>query len=344
MRKYWLVTAAVVVTIGVIVAVWFGLSVKPTTTASAPTSSVPSHSATSTIPSLAPADAATMIITPAGKTWWGSVVAAAPLSYGLAGLDAATQPIVHYGYTLSPDVVKRDIPLTGPLRLVYLETASVQDADKVGEWVRTARGFEGRRVTVHGTIVIISASWAPQVPAPVASMASNKAFTGGLRTDKAVMFYSPDAEATTLTSTQVGMKSKSLNEFFHTGVGFETGTAWTGTSTDGRIWRGNFSAGGIDVAQVDLMKTEADLKKTSKTLGTLKTNQTPKNGIQYSVVDPGDSAILNYSSIRLVGTDKALGSGQVAAEISAPDNAAVTYSTDYSQFFGAATGLEGSSE
>jgi hypothetical protein len=124
------------------------------------------------IASIAPANSDTFVIAPYSKEWWAKVARMTSVETRLAELDpdAAGVSIDNLGYSRSPDTIKRDVPMTGPLRLFYAESSSPEAAAKVAKWLREAVGFEGRRVHQSGNIVIVGPSWVAEYATPTESL------------------------------------------------------------------------------------------------------------------------------------------------------------------------------
>ncbi|WP_422758823.1 hypothetical protein [Paenarthrobacter sp. C1] len=211
------------------------------------------------IPALAPADADTLVLAPYSESWWAKVGAMAPADTRLAELNASSfsGDIKAIGYSRSQDHEKHDIPMTGPSRLFYIEASSTDAAQKIAEWLKSANGFEGRRVFVEGSTVVIGQSWLTSFKAPEQTMAGAGGYAGVLTTTEGSMYRNPDNEVRSLTGPDDTASARALTAVMRNGFGFTEGTTWVGTSPDGTSWSGDFRSGGVDPEQINFTGPEA---------------------------------------------------------------------------------------
>lgn len=223
----------------------------------------------SSIDRMIPADADTAVIAPSGDNWWPKISSMAWPAVQVNNVDlaAAGVHVTHVGYSRSADNAERktedNTPLDlGPLRLVYLEVADEAQAAQLAEFVLESSAGSGAQAHVEGNVVVVSPSWveAYTAPAEADSLAAKADLGERLSTGKAAMWFDPDAEVGTLARTPDA--AEKYEGVVRHAMGFEEGTTWIGTSSDGDSWEGEFQSGGVDVAQIDFEATESDLSET----------------------------------------------------------------------------------
>lgn len=299
----------------------------------------------SAIDTLAPADADTFVVAPATRTWWTKVAAMGPFSTKLAGLDpsAAGASIIRIGYSRSPDHVQREIPKTGPLRFIYLESPTTDDAGKVANWLKQADGFDNRRIYQDGQVVIVAPGWVSTYQPPAQGMRTLAAYKPASRPTEATMWMNMDQQIPTIA---VGDKnSAALTSMLHHGYGFKDGTTWIGTSGDGDTWKGSFTTGGVDPSRIDFHQASSDLHATEKVLGGSTSAPTPPTNpartgtsASYQLIDPGAAAILTRSSFRVRGQSETLGSVANASPPAALGDSVITALVDVTAWDAAFSG------
>lgn len=294
---------------------------------------------TSTIPSLAPADADTMVLAPYSAAWWKKVAAMAPPETALIRVDPETAgaPIKNIGYSRSQDHVQREIPMTGPYRLFYAEADSPEDTDKIAEWLKRADGFEGRRVYTKGNIVVVAPSWVAAFDAPEKSMADVAGYTSDLSGSQASMWRNPDQEIRSLAGSEDTTTGKALTAVMRNGFGFTSGTTWLGTSTDGAAWSGDFTNGGVDPAKINFEETRKVLDATAKTIG-----EVTDGNVKYQALSGGIGDILSSTTFRT--PDKGTLGPQQSGRFPAVKDESVSVVSDVTGWSAASTGIYSSRE
>lgn len=285
-----------------------------------------------TVPALAAADSDTVVLTPFTADWWKKVAAMAPAQTGLLPLDPskAGAPVLRLGYTRGPDAAKHDIPNTGPLRLVYLETASADDAGTVATWLKNQPGYENRRVAVQDRTVIVGQSWNTGFVAPEKSMQTLPAYQPGDGTAQGSMWMNVDQEIVALTGGADTKTGKVYSAVLSKAIGFKPGTTWTGFSDNGDAWKGDFRSGGIDKNQISFDDTQGVISANEKVLFEGKTAESSTQ-----LIDQGAGSMMAGTSITADG--KTLGVS-VATDFPKVDNPVVSVVNDVTSWTSAATG------
>lgn len=267
-----------------------------------------SSTVATSIPALAPADADTFVLAPYSPSWWANVSSMTSPDTGVAGLDPGRSgaDITAVGYSRSPDHEDREVPMTGPQRLFYIEASSAEDAKKVAEWLKHSEGFETRRVFIEGNVVIVAASWVNEFKAPDRNMNGVAGYTDTVSTGEASMYRNPDLEVQTLTGSTDSGEAKALTTVMRKGFGFTEGTTWVGTSIDGSSWAGDFRSGGVDPGQIDFDEIKPALNTTS-----VKIAEYTVENMKYEGYSGGLANILMSSTFRqpdksVLGPDVAL--------------------------------------
>lgn len=108
-----------------------------------------------------PAHPVSAITTPATREWWAFIARMAPMAH-LHGVDItkAGVPVAGYAYSTSEvrtSDVAQNLPTYGA---VYVQTTTVEDADRLINWLADQPGAEHRRAYRTGLIVIIGPEWA----------------------------------------------------------------------------------------------------------------------------------------------------------------------------------------
>lgn len=260
----------------------------------------------SVIAGTAPADADTFVVAPASPSWWSKVADMAPVSMKLTHLDLQSTgaPIARIGYSRSPDHVHREIPKTGPLRYVYLETATAADADKVATWLKQTDGFDNRRVYENGQVVIIASGWVTTYTPPAKAMSSVAAYRPTARSTEATMWINEDQQVPSITVGEDN--AKAMTAMLHNGYGFKDGTTWIGNSGDGNTWKGSFTNGGVDKSRINFNQANSSLRATEKILAgspspSPRPAATSSVNTGYQLIDPGASAVLSSSAFAATG-------------------------------------------
>lgn len=284
-----------------------------------------------TLPALAAADSDTVVLTPYSAGWWTKVAAMAPAQTNLLRLDPgkAGAPVLRLGYTRGPDHAKYDVPNTGALRLVYLETANPEDARTVADWLKNQPGFDNRRVNVQDRTVIVGQSWNTAFAVPGKTMQTVAAYQPGNATARGAMWMNIDQEVVSLAGGADTKTGKVYTTVLSRAVGFKPGTTWTGFSDNGDSWTGDFRSGGIDKDQISFEDTQAAVSATEKVLFESNSGNTTTK-----LIDPGAGSIMTGTSISADGATM----GPPAGSFPKADQQIVSVVNDVTSWNAAATG------
>jgi len=285
-----------------------------------------------TLPALAAADSDTVVLAPYTADWWKKIIGMAPTSMGLLQLDPskATAPILRIGYTRGPDHATHDIPATGPLRRVFIEAGSAEDANKLATWLKYAPGFEGRRVYLQERTVIVGQSWDGGFTMPEQSMSTVAGYTPGDGSRQGSMWMNVDQEIVTMAGGPETKAGKVYSAVLSTAMGFKPASTWTGFSDNGDAWKGDFGTGGINKDQINIQDAQDVLTAAQKvifeaTSGTTKTK----------VIESGVSGLMNGAVISADG--KKMG-GATAGGFPQVDNEVVSLVNDATKWDSTLTG------
>lgn len=247
------------------------------------------------IPALAPADSDTFVVAPYSESWWKSVAAMAPAETGVNSLDlaAAGVQIKAVGYSRGTDHEEREVPMTGPLRTLYIEAADPDAAQKLAAWFRSAAGFEGRQVFVHGSTVVVAQSWVKEYRLPEKTMDTVAEDMGTMSSGRGSMYRSPDLEVKTLAGGESTDHGKAMTAVMRSGFGFTKDTTWLGTSTDGSAWEGDFRTGGVDPEQINF-----DLARNALEATAVKVAEVVDDNVKYEGFSSRAGEILMTSKFR----------------------------------------------
>lgn len=246
----------------------------------------------SSIPELVPADADTLVIAPFSAMWWDKVAPMDEPNKMLPELKPAEADLAieYIGYSRSLDTEDHGTPFTLPLRLFYVETPSEQDAEKVADWLGTQTAAENRTLAIEGDIVVVGSS-TTTYKAPAESVMSLEAYDPPRSTGEAAMWMNTGREAVSLTGDGNNGNAAAYASLLSSGFGFETGTKWSGTSTDGKAWAGKFAEGGVNPEAINFEKAVQSLAATEEVLAAV---DGPTGTAE--VIKPGVSAILESAS------------------------------------------------
>lgn len=290
------------------------------------------------IASMVPADSGTLVLAPFSDSWWSKVTAMAPRELML---DDLTPPqdlgIEEIGYSSSPDLIKREISGTGPLRVFYIESENDESAQRIADWLSGAPGYDHRLVHRNGRILSITATWVKEYPVPATSMAAVAEFKPEISDQRASMWFKPLQDVTALTGAADSDSSKALKTYLEKGLGFSSDAAWTGTSTDGASWSGTFSAGNVSAARIDFKEASAALMP-QKVLAEVMGPVTSNTKTEYRIVDPGVGSVLNASVATAEGQEGKLGTSSAVPGVKAVADAKVTAMINVNEWNRAATG------
>lgn len=294
-----------------------------------------SSAVATSIPALAPADADTFVLAPYSPSWWTKVSSMTSPDTGIAGLDPAQSgaAIKAVGYSRSLDHEEREVPMTGPQRLFYIEASSAEDAKKLADWLKHSEGFETRRVFVEGNVVVVAPSWVDEFKAPEQSMNGVAGYADTVSTGEASMYRNPDLEVQTLTGGGDSDEAEALTTVMRKGFGFTKGTTWVGTSSDGSSWAGDFRSGGVDQGQISFDEIKPALDTTS-----VKIAEYTVENIKYEGYSGGLANILMSSTFRQPG-NKVLGPDVAVQGIPKVRDEAVSVVSDVTGWTAAASGI-----
>lgn len=287
----------------------------------------------SSIPALVPADADTLVIAPFSGQWWGKVAPMDEPNKMLPELDPASEDleIENIGYSRSQDTEDHGVPFALPLRLFYIESPTGEGAAEIAEWLKAQPAAENRTVSVEDDVVVIGSS-TTTYKAPDESVLGLEAYDPQRRSGEATMWMNTGREAVSLTGDGNNGKALAFSEVLASGFGFEEGTKWLGTSTDGESWAGEFTAGGVDPEAIDFKKALAVLESTEEVLASV---DGPSGTAE--VVKPGLGAIIESASF-IAGTEHM---GAVREDSTAPgmDDPLITVTSDVTAWNAAISGI-----
>lgn len=280
------------------------------------------------IPAFAPADADTFVLAPYSADWWAKIAAMASPESGILQSDPvpAGFRLDRIGYSRSPDHVKRDVSMTGPLRLFYLEAPTAEEATRIGEWLQTAPGNDRRRVTVSDRVIIITPTWVSSYEAPETPITA----VPGYRTDetpgKGTYWMNVDQETASIAGGADEATKTAATALVRNGMGFAQGTTWLGTSDAGDSWAGRFAAGGVKPENINFDTVRKDVAATEKVLTASK-----EGNVSYKVLASSASQVLTTTRITAEGQSGNLGTGDLVdfPKVTAPVVSATTEVTDW---------------
>lgn len=292
------------------------------------------------IPAVAPADSDTFVLAAYSPEWWAKIAAMASPESRMLEADPvpAGFTLDRIGYSRSPDKEKRDVPMTGPLRLFYLEAPSADEAGRIAAWLQTAPGYENRRIHVLDRVIIVSPTWVPSYTAPEASMAAVQGYKVDDAPGKGTYWMNVDQETASLTGGSDEGAVKAAESFVRHGLGFAEGTTWLGTSDAGDSWAGRFAAGGVKPETINFGTVNLDVRATEVVLATRK-----EGNISYKILGASPTQALDAAHITAEGQNGVLGTGDQATfpEVTKP---VVTASLDVTGWDAAFTGRSGANE
>lgn len=270
-----------------------------------------------TVPALAPADADTVVVAPYSPEWWKKVASMAPSPTGLLGVDLAASgtPVLRLGYSRSPDSTVYEVPNTGPLRLVYLETGSAEDAGTLAVWLKEQPRFDNRRVHVMDRTVVVGQSWNTDYTVPEKPVSAVAGYESGDGVSQGSMWMNIDQEVASLAVAKDPKTREVYAAVMTSALGFKPGTTWVGVSDTGASWTGDFRSGGIDRDQIDFQEARGVLTGAEKVLLEAKDGMTTTR-----FVDPGAAGLMNGASVAS-GTSKMGGANYKASVAEVADQA-----------------------
>lgn len=292
------------------------------------------------IPAVAPADSDTFVLAAYSPEWWAKIAAMASPESRMLEADPvpAGFTLDRIGYSRSPDKEKRDVPMTGPLRLFYLEAPSAEEAGKIAAWLQTAPGYENRRIHVLERVIIVSPTWVPSYTPPVTTMATVPGYKVDEGPGKGTYWMNVDQETASLTGGSSEGAAKAAESFIRHGLGFAEGTTWLGTSDAGDSWAGRFAAGGVKPETINFGTVNLDVRATEVVLATRK-----EGNVNYKILGASPAQALDAAHITAEGQSGVLGTGDKGTfpEVTKP---VVSASLNVTGWDAAFTGRSGANE
>jgi hypothetical protein len=270
-----------------------------------------------TVPVLAPADADTVVVAPYSPDWWKKVASMAPSQTGLFKVDLASAgtQVLRLGYSRSPDTTDYEVPNTGPLRLVYLETGSAEDAAALAGWLKEQPRYDNRRVHIQDRTVIVGQSWNTNYSVPEKTISAVPGYKSGYGASQGSMWMNIDQEVVSLAVAKDPKTREVYSAVMTSALGFKPGTTWVGISDNGDTWKGDFRSGGVDREQIDFQEARDVLTGAEKVLLEAKDGMTTTR-----FVEPGAAGIMNGASVTS-GTSKMGGAGYKGSVAEVEDQA-----------------------
>lgn len=280
------------------------------------------------IPAFAPADADTFVLAPYSAAWWAKIAAMASPESRMPESDPvpAGFRLDRIGYSRSPDKEKRDVPMTGPLRLFYLEAPSAEEAARIADWLQTAPGNENRRISVSDRVIIITPTWVSSYQAPEKPITAVPGYRTNEEPGKGTYWMNVDQETVSVAGGADEATKTAATALVRNGMGFAEGTTWLGTSDAGDSWAGRFTAGGVKPENINFDTVRADVATTEKVLAATKSGN-----VNYKVMASTAAQVLTTTRITAEGQSGHLGTGDLIdfPKVTAPVVSASTEVTDW---------------
>lgn len=258
----------------------------------------------SPIEKVAPSGTSSLFLTPATQDWWGFVTAMAPSEYYVKGLnftESGVQP-ERFGYVSSINT-SEEAKSGGPVKIIYVETKTADDANKFAEWILSKKNaYSTMGFMVKDNIVAITQGWAANDESvfPAETLASNDSYTTDTKVasrDNTIGFAYLDMGKSTasLEQTKDPAVAKKLDEFFKLQFGLDIHKgSWVGHAAGpNTLWVGETNNINIDSNGIDTAKAKellASFKKIQM--------QTP----EYSISEENESVL--FSALLLSIKDK----------------------------------------
>lgn len=222
----------------------------------------------SKVPHVIPSSADTVVVAPNTKEWWSNITNMAPLTFNVQKLDpsSADLNIERIAYARFPDAGERDVANTGPVRSIYMESPSEEDAVKVESWINGSDGGEQRAVHRSGTIVQITYNWINSFETPSESLSSRDDFSMSEDAKNGQMWMDFDNQIDSLSGINNSDKPV-VKEYFQKNFALKDRTVWSGESNDGVSWSGKYVRGGMDINLFDPEASRKSLMATQKEIG-----------------------------------------------------------------------------
>lgn len=245
----------------------------------------------SPIEKIAPEETGSLFMVPATADWWTFISLMPATATGINGAnfaDANAHP-QRYAYVTSLNTTK-DFKNAGPLRIVYIETASPADAQRGYNWfMKNKTNLNDRQVSVKNNIIAISQGWTTQNDVfPKATLEANDAYTTNTKVanrDDTLGFGYIDFKSTmnALMTTKDPEAAKKLTNYFKLqfGVDIHNGS-WTGHASGANTaWVGETDNFTIDMQSIDVDQAQ-------KTLLSFQTVASSGNGVEFVTQNEND--------------------------------------------------------
>ena len=295
----------------------------------------------SRISSLVPDNADTVVVAPSSKEWWTKVTKMAPLEFGLSALDPYSKglDINSLGYSRFDDTKEREVGFTGPVRGVYIESSTQEGAQKIENWLREEKGATVRATFRNDTVVYVTYNWVTEFEAPEKNVESRSDFSLDDPKSHGAMWVNFDNQIDSLSGKDNPQKPL-VSTYFQKTFALKPGTVWSGTSSDGVTWEGEYVRGGIDMNLFDPENARSALADTQQSLGGGNTD----NGQSVKVLDNGLYSLILHSGARKTGEEINFGAAEVVSGDFAVKDEKLGAAIEPGQWNTAALGLSGQSE
>ena len=295
----------------------------------------------SRISSLVPDNADTVVVTPSSKEWWIKVTKMAPLEFGINALDpyAKGMDITSLGYARFDDTKEREIGFTGPVRGVYIESSSQEGAQKIENWLLEEKGASVRGTFRSDKVVYVTYNWVSEFAAPEKNVESRSDFSLDDPKSQGAMWINFDNQIDSLSGKDNPQKPL-VSTYFQKTFALKQGTVWSGTSSNGVTWEGEYVRGGIDMNLFDPENARSALADTQKSLGGGETN----DGQSVKILDNGLYSLILHSGARKTGEEVNFGAAEVVSGDFAVKDEKLGAAIEPGQWNTAALGLSGQNE
>lgn len=294
----------------------------------------------SRISSLVPENADTVVVAPSSKEWWDKVTKMAPLEFGVSALDPYEKgmDITSLGYARFDDTKKREIGFTGPVRGIYIQSSTEEGATKIENWLLDERGAEVRSTFRQGTVVNVTYNWVTEFDAPQKNVESRSDFSLEDSQSDGSMWINFDNQIDSLSGKDNPEKPL-VTKYFEKTFALKPGTSWSGTSSDGVTWEGEYVRGGLDMNLFNPEDARSALAGTQETLAGGK-----QDGQQVKILDNRLYSLILNSGARKTGESVNFGAVEVVSGDFGVKDEKLGVAIDPSQWNTAVRGLSGQTE
>lgn len=219
----------------------------------------------SRLPSVISADSDTVVIAPSSKQWWDRITNMAPLTFKINNLDPskADLNITKLAYARNVDSKDREVPKTGPVRSVFIESPTADDAAKVQDWINASDGKESRSVLRNDNIVQVTYNWVHEFEVPEKNVSSRSDYSLDVSGSSAGMWINFTNQVDVLAGKD-NPQRQIIDDYIKKSFALKPGTVWSGTSEDGVTWKGKYTSGGFDLSLFDPQAVQTELAGTQK--------------------------------------------------------------------------------